>query len=214
MVRYQITILFSVKECITKEDKMNIKMLKAAVAGLVLAVSGFANAGLITFDDHAVGSIITDQYLSDGVVFSGWENGVEVNLTTSNVYSPTYGIYLGNSDSGTAFPGNRWDEIRMDFISGVDNLSFKLYSHGSNSITFNAYDISNAIIETIVMSSGPWGNVNFSSTNITRVSALQPDDNWYWAMDEVSFSPTASVPEPSTLAIFALGIMGLASRRL
>jgi len=27
---------------------MNIKMLKAAVAGLVLSVSGFANAGLIT----------------------------------------------------------------------------------------------------------------------------------------------------------------------
>jgi hypothetical protein len=37
--------------------------------------------------------------------------------------------------------------------------------------------------------------------------------NAFTAFDNVSFVDAAEVPEPSTLAIFALGLMGLASRR-
>jgi hypothetical protein len=39
-----------------------------------------------------------------------------------------------------------------------------------------------------------------------------PTDEW-WAVDNVVINDNVSVPEPTTLAIFALGIMGLASRR-
>ena len=66
---------------------MNIKMFKAALAGLVLSVSGFANAGLITeeinftFESGAtfIGSIeIEDDYSSitsvDGLLLGGTNN--------------------------------------------------------------------------------------------------------------------------------------------
>jgi hypothetical protein len=70
-----------------------------------------------------------------------------------------------------------------------------------------------------------WGMVNISITgdamsNDTKfqfVQARHSGSNWdNWAIDNVSLSNNASVdiPEPSTFAIFALGMMGLVSCRV
>jgi len=67
-----------------------------------------------------------------------------------------------------------------------------------------------------------WGLVDLSITglamsNNTRfqwVQASHSGNNWdNWAIDNVSISNNTSVPEPTTFAIFALGMVGLASRR-
>ena len=45
---------FYLKECINKENTMRIKMLKVALVGVVLSVSGLANAGVIYDSGSAV----------------------------------------------------------------------------------------------------------------------------------------------------------------
>jgi hypothetical protein len=48
--------------------------------------------------------------------------------------------------------------------------------------------------------------------NVATVSPTAVDTPWT-ALPQVTITGVTSVPEPSTLAIFALGMMGLASRR-
>ena len=52
-------------------------------------------------------------------------------------------------------------------------------------------------------------NTRFQWSQVTHSGTAF--DNW--AIDNVKLTNNASVPEPSTLAIFALGLMGLVSRR-
>ncbi|MFQ3195042.1 MAG: hypothetical protein ACI9N3_001876 [Colwellia sp.] len=151
---------------------MNYKFLKAAIVGLVLSVSSFASAGLITVD---------------------WE-------------------FNGGSFDGT--------------FSGADNnsdgiLTFDELSDFSPRTSFTNVNLSNLVdVGDFNLSTGQWLSNAISWTN-------QPDNAWFtwnnrgnsvnslWASVTVNSVTGTSqpVPEPSTLAIFALGMIGLASRR-
>jgi hypothetical protein len=61
------------------------------------------------------------------------------------------------------------------------------------------------------------GDAMSNDTKFQFVQARHSGSNWdNWAIDNVSLSNNTSVdvPEPSTFAIFALGMMGLVSRRV
>jgi hypothetical protein len=193
---------------------MKFKFLKTACAGLILSVSAFSNAGLITFNGTA----------SDGGYTSLPGSYTEAGFTLTNNSGSNYFI-----DNDYATNLNSWDDDVLEFNSltssqatltadGNINFDFSsafLGSFGSAaSLTFEGFFAGGGSI-TQTLSLGLNTRALFNFTGFNNLSSLvisAPTDGDYALMDDLTVS-ASSVPEPSTLAIFALGIIGLASRR-
>lgn len=200
---------------------MNVKMLKAAVAGLVLSVSGFANAGLISLTGD--GGWVDASSLTKSV------NSLEGELITDvNFWVDfTKCSHTSSGSCDTFNTGSTYDsEIEFSLMhNGVNALLLPrgtFANSNSGSITaFITFD--DQALQTLGTSpvSG-----NFQPTNALNVfNGLSAAGSWAFTFTDTASSDglevhswgiditTTSVPEPTTLAIFALGIMGLASRR-
>ena len=215
-------------EEIKKEYRMNIKMLKAAVAGLVLSVSSLANAGLIfdsgssttnigglcgacgpvdthtIFDDFVLTDSINSFYLDWDASFYNSASGFDVS---SSVRISIWDNANADMLFSTLVSYSALDLISTNVIIGPNTNSTVGTTLSGVALTAGDYWIS---FSGTNMHFGGTGNAfqrgladlgNGTSTNHNgnanfRISTL-----------------TNKVPEPTTLAIFALGIMGLASRR-
>ena len=186
---------FYSQKCIIKENMMNIKMLKAAVAGLVLSVSGFANAGLITFD---AGTGTPASYTENGLtVLSAYTGSNHLHFSSGALYN--HGNCCSTPYKFELVSGDLFDLVSFDIraLSGI-GISSLTASNGTTlaiSATAQTYNLSS-----------DWENLSWVSWHIAG------SNNSY--MDNFNYELSSTqVPEPSTLAIFALGIMGLAARR-
>ena len=172
---------------------MNIKMLKAVVVGLVLSVSGFANAGLITFDTAN----------SSGITLGGgmrWHNigGGHLYDETTNLASS---IFFDVDTYVTSFD--------------LNNKPWEGYEVATNITDYQifAFDVNKAQIWSTLVdlsSFGTWDNWLTLNVDVANVRELRfgPAGPAAWpSIDNLVINGTP-VPEPSTLAIFALGIMG------
>jgi len=192
---------------IIKEYVVNIKMLKAAVAGLVLSVSGFANAGLITLDgsiddgtevDHwsffvTTSGSFTFDVLAREISNDFFANGVGNDELDSYIYlfaNDANGIFIKKDDDGGA--GNDGSIHSHDSFMTV-NLNVGTYLLAIGDFSLSELEARNGLNADNAGSAVGRYSVSISSAaGVARVN---------------------SVPEPSTIAIFALGIMGLAARR-
>ncbi|KXI28198.1 hypothetical protein AX660_17625 [Paraglaciecola hydrolytica] len=206
---------------------MNLKMLKAAFAGLFLSATGFANAGLILEIDDTGDSLITAQILAGGTtqVSGTIDTNSDIDL---------FGFYWG---------GGILDLNVYQDNSGLDTQIFLFDSLGFGLFHNDDAPFPNSIIQATLAAGAYFvGISSWSNDPLSVDGAIFPSDftgqlsptgaggasvlsNWEY--DGVSsgaylldISSTAQyptndveVPEPSILAIFALGIMGLASRR-
>ena len=202
---------------------MKNKFLKGLVASFALAVSGLANAGLITTtfisNNSQNGNMFNVDILDDDLLFTGFD----INLLTGSQNIQIYtrlGGYQGFETSSTG-----WDLIFDSFVasSGAGSASFvdiadTLFSSNS---TYGLYITTTEIINSSAM----------GYTNGTLENSIYVDDGSIRIREglgmryafSTSFSPrvwngsihyeVASVPEPSTLAIFAISLIGLASRK-
>jgi len=192
---------------IIKEYVVNIKMLKAAVAGLVLSVSGFANAGLITLDGSIDDHTEVDHW-SFFVTQSGtFTFDVLARESGNDFFTNGVGndeldsyIYLFTNDANGALKGSDDDGGR-----GSDGSVHSYDSFMTVDLTIGKY----------LFAIGD----HYLSESEARVGLNGDNAGSTVGRYSVSISSAAgvarvnSVPEPSTLAIFALGIMGLAARR-
>jgi len=150
---------------------MNIKYLKAAFAGLVLSISSFANAGLITvvFDitnyNDEIGSFSGTDLNNDSIL--DWSELTSFDWTSN---SHNHNVDLNDLSGFGDFnlSTNMWIANGISWVNSSDNAYFS-WNNRANSI------------------SGAWAEV-------TIVSPTQ-------------------VPEPSTVAIFGLALIGLAFRQ-
>lgn len=220
-----------------KELNMNIQMLKAAVAGLILSVSGLANAGLIV---SATGAVIN----SGGPGFGSILDTINQNgLSTGYVSGVTdFDSYIASNPSHTiAFGGYEWfgnssetaSSVTYDLGSLTSINALALWNEetegiplldlyvSSDNVNFNALSLGLTPVDNPLADYLPevfsFSDVNTRYVRFDMSSCTHND--WACAIGEVAFrtaepADSTSVPEPSTLAIFALGIMGLASRRL
>ncbi|MFT6417898.1 MAG: hypothetical protein ACJA1K_000161 [Cognaticolwellia sp.] len=218
------TIPFYFKECITREINMNIKMLKAAVAGLVLSVSGFANAGLIYDNGVGVNNADTGYYTSNVRSFQIYDDFTLASDSTITDVFFQMGLTSGNFDGSFSF-------TIFNFLAG-SGVGAQLYTQ-----TLNSGDYSASLNSISSHPSGPFYDINFDIPSLDlsagnyelsfyglgmdfRIPNVSSGNGFYQNSSFISgdtpfalFDNSVQVPEPSTLAIFALGIMGLASRR-
>ena len=170
---------------------MNIKMLKVVFAGLILFVSSFANAGLIYFKyDGTWSSFNSGDFGSTYVATLIFDNGGDI------VENQSFGLadfVSANLSSGSY-------DFTM-FSIDIDSWTINFSSNASGQLTGGWFDASNG--------DHSWHfDPNYQDASFENASGTAR----YF---ESNISNAGQViPEPSTLAIFALSILGLASSRL
>jgi len=209
-----------------------MQFLKPSVVGCILVIFSInAQASLVEIDfdttpegtSIAAWDAVSGQYSSIGVNFSAFEDGAAVSteLFPANFFglSPFSSNSWYNTDSNFGFAA---DKLTITFDAAVENLQWKTAVQGgvSAGISFIAYDALGAIIEqTSTISSTSTVEYNgFSVSGIYKVDLLQPSDDWFWGLDDISFNfvdtGSGQVPLPATVLLMGLGLVGLrASRR-
>jgi subtilisin-like proprotein convertase family protein len=215
---------------------MKFKSMKVVIASLALSASVFANAGLISVT--GLGAQIPD---NDAVGFTSIVNVVDdviiddISITVSGLQSTWIGDLIirlvGPSFSadlmhrvGTANGRDIGDASDMngDYIFADSGLDLWAAARAAaralgregvvGAGTYSATSLAGATVSLSdiysgAMSAGDWSLV--VSDNVG--GDLNQFDAWTL---NITYSDVTSVPVPSTLAIFALGVIGLASRRL
>jgi hypothetical protein len=184
---------------------MKFKFLKQFILGSMLLLATNSYAGLITVDEwHGTNdnfSGLKQSQFSDDVYFAVSKTGVFD-------YSADYEMLEG-------FRQATWDEywsLADDYIAlnGLWSATYNYYSKGGwagyNFEGINRYYLSfadeKASNSKYVIHTGNYDNYRGTQYTLTQ-------NQWAGFV----LIKSTDVPEPSTLAIFALGIMGLAARR-
>jgi hypothetical protein len=212
------------------------KFLKMAFACLVLGVSGFANAGLIVVDDFNDGVISSwtaqsGTFSETGGLFGGSDFSL---ITLDGATSSSIGVDI------TGVNGAGYVALVLNYSSLADNLFVKLqdndgnglfdrvffyHGNGHDGITgpttfvlefevastfFKVTDNGDGTVSAYVDATGEVFGGSLINTYAGSGVGL---GFWEDAQADNFYIETKSVPEPSTLAIFALGLVGLVSRR-
>ena len=187
---------------------MNRKMVKMALAGLMLSVGGFANAGLINFDYSGPGLSDVDTSTTSEISFNIFDDLILEDL---NVFINISGNFTGNNDI--------WIEhlsktVQLFASAGTNDDALgsmqALFDDEASSLpstnkvgTFQSVDLLSAFDG--MTTNGTWTLRIADNT----IFPGEGDDLITWSLRGTA----TEVPEPSTLAIFALGLMGLVSPR-
>ena len=224
---------------------MKFKFLKAAITGLIVSVSSFANAGLIDVTQlskfgSAYYSVINTssgcpwdslcmRTINGGVGFpSSGPTTVEEFVGLSNML----GVNDGSAAQGVINVTNSqvlsfdWIWASDEMLTSRDRTTYNDYAfislhlNGSSEL-FTIADLSNMPFNggaardfgesgTFYWEAQSAGQLVFSIGVMDVGDNLKSSDLY---ISNMQLSTASAVPEPTTLAIFALGIIGLASRR-
>jgi len=212
---------------------MKGKFLNSTLAGVILAISclvNLANAGIITVGDAS----FEDSPLNHGSwgdMVGPWSGG------WVDTYPGGYSLDILAHDGEQVASGNTYQLLDVLFEAGQDYSLTAWFTPrdagwGHGPAGFYMEDIGHNNGATLLdgFSSSPlfggpqhgvWTEftINYTATGADAGKKIGIYlGSAYW--DDISLTTTAntnsapsSVPEPSTLAIFALGLMGVASRR-
>jgi len=202
---------------------MKFKYLKAGLASLILSTSclvNTANAGLIVDNGFDVNASNGNSWTNTTQSYRTWD---DFTLASDVIVTSASFLMQGSESSTYAF------DIRADNAGTFGSSIFSLTLSAAEvaftdvGLSFNQYDFA---LPSINLSAGTyWASFsstgyelygskvgNFGTTMIQQINST----NYSRTNNYIPFQlngTTTDVPEPSTLAIFALGMIGLASRR-
>jgi hypothetical protein len=181
---------------------MKFKFFNAALLSLIMSISSFANATLISLDDW---HLTTDGFA--GLKQSSYNENVYFAVSKSNTISltDTYEMIEGFHWASTSEAASLFG----DFYSSTPSRMYY------NQAGWNGYVFEGVFrFQFIFSDSAVTGHYKHAAYSDGSASV---DGSSYLATDfrraGLVLIKNTDVPEPSTLAIFALGVIGLASRR-
>jgi hypothetical protein len=212
---------------------MRCKFSKAILTALILFVScllNFTQAGIIASSNFNSGLDGWSQVGSGGTVTHELTNGNPDGYVRfeDGVNGRPYILNTGFSGDWTSLDGVGTISFDFKFFNYYGNPQpYEIIINGSsgNNATWNMNfpvapmswtSISADIVESswTVSNNGDWSTILANVQSLQIQMELSSSSNDISGIDNVIVNGITSVPEPSTFAIFALGMIGLASRRL
>lgn len=201
-----------------------MKKISMLAAGVLMAAQ--ASAVTLTFDDLAVGAVLSTQYSVLGATFtpnffsgpgssnSGepWASNTDMTIVSANVNGGAiYGapsLVSGNVLRSFAnFDSEDGDaSFLISFSDPVTSVSATFASVTfPEDVTLWAYSGS-TLLGTVSGTSQGQFVLTITGANITRVAVRPGSFDDYVAVDNIVFAP---IPEPGTYGMMALGLLGI-----
>lgn len=195
---------------------------------VVVLIPMIALGGIIEGTEFPIYALIDDEFATtEGALFSsnmgfvtlrrngGTQGPLGISGTDADGYGPEFGFSAFFAPIEVTFvdPAN-------ESTPGIVNGSIiALWGDGGGDfdlLRLRAYDLSGDLLGTVNSSGTTWQTISFTGSGIHRVifdqapNALGTSDTF---IDRLSFPTPVPVPEPSTIALLAIGSVVVARRR-
>lgn len=181
-----------------------------------------SSTGLTTYDklvtfstpSLAANTVVTNQYAAQGLTFAALNGGaVRANSCGANSGSTVAyatGDYL-NTFGPACITNNVNDSFSMMFANDVSAASIGIYNYLPNKV---ATFLNGTAVESFNLSNGYNGYLKFSNQVFDEIRFTETSfqNGGYLEFDNVAYV-NAKVPEPTTVALLGLGLLGFAASR-
>ena len=216
------------------------KTLFAAAVGLLLA-AGQASAATITFEDLAEGATLSNQYAGIGAIFSAnaftgaggpngnWATNSDMTITSSvtgdvgGLGTPTGAVSGNVLHAFGNIVANGWlsedgdPSFLITFTTPVSFISAAFAGVFTPAdvhlVAYNGATLLANIVSLLPAGTNSQYVLSYSAPMITSVAITPGSFNDWVAVDNITFTPAAAVPEVSTYAMMAMGMGLLAIKR-